>query len=725
MRWQTGVMDIMNTLTHSQKRAVEQFQALFRDNNDARQKALQLIVQSESSVQRPSLTSASGLSCIPEPVPEPEPQSYADAPGDFRMPNLPVSQNVFLENASMPLRPSGEPQNCWHLVPRNTPPHQRGDQPYPHAPKRLRTMSQRAPSSQKMDRGMSNMSTMSAGPFTGRTPVSPLSAFRSNGVHDERSGQDAYPIENGLAQAHSQIQSQSQCQSQSFAHSASQVSAEEQHCDLPAFPGPSPFATTGRLQDPGAFFATHEEPLFDSVPLQRDLSMSGYESMVSTSTWDASPAMTRDNSQFGSPSGLGGIPMVNISSQTSQGLGAYFSEPTHYGVEYGGALSSPGKFSPHEDDLLGAGSSLAGLAPPHYAAAAAAAAVSDDGLLGSLDMERSGSTASITSTKSVSLSLNARAKNTLRQQNCRAQTAPLKPKLPTDEDKKEAPSSEKIDGKAAISKTKYVRQKQPKVRCDLCGEGGAEFRGDHELRRHRDAKHKNLVKKYICVDPQVLGLPYSVQVVNPLSACKQCKQRKQYGAYYNAAAHLRRTHFKPKPSRAKNRGAGSTSDEGDKRGGKGGGNWPNMAELKNWMQEVEVPRSHGEQQDDQQDEQSPSDDEDASDEMDTDQTSFGHAELNSHMVGHVSPGSVASTVVGLDFGYTNGLAINTGIPYMPSMPISSADFTVNTPTAMPLAFQVYPTMDDHMHQVAAPSNIFDNEQHSHFGEIDYQYGHSS
>ncbi|KFY17345.1 hypothetical protein V491_05028, partial [Pseudogymnoascus sp. VKM F-3775] len=64
---------------------------------------------------------------------------------------------------------------------------------------------------------------------------------------------------------------------------------------------------------------------------------------------------------------------------------------------------------------------------------------------------------------------------------------------------------------------------------------------------------------------------------------------------YNAAAHLRRAHFVPKP-RGRNK-SGKTDEKSEKRGGKGGGDWPPMKELKRWMKEV-YESSDAVQQDD-------------------------------------------------------------------------------------------------------------------------------
>lgn len=139
--------------------------------------------------------------------------------------------------------------------------------------------------------------------------------------------------------------------------------------------------------------------------------------------------------------------------------------------------------------------------------------------------------------------------------------------------------------KVAIStKPAYSRPKHDRVQCKDCDGHPEGFRGEHELRRHQDREHKQMVKKFICVEPND-GLQH-LKPILPLAKCKACnQQKKKYNAYYNAAAHLRRAHFKPKPS--KGRGKQSRLDGDAKRGGKGGGDWPEMKELKCWMREVE------------------------------------------------------------------------------------------------------------------------------------------
>jgi len=127
---------------------------------------------------------------------------------------------------------------------------------------------------------------------------------------------------------------------------------------------------------------------------------------------------------------------------------------------------------------------------------------------------------------------------------------------------------------AAIARAPYVRPKHPKTICDQCDEHPEGFRGEHELRRHRERAHAVIRKMWVTVD-------HSPEK-NFLANCNACRTGKKYGAYYNAAEHLRRAHFNPRKRGRKAKG-------GEKRGGKGGGDWPPMEELKqHWIKEVTV-----------------------------------------------------------------------------------------------------------------------------------------
>ncbi|KAI0184015.1 hypothetical protein EV127DRAFT_250503 [Xylaria flabelliformis] len=603
---------------------------------------------------------------------------------------------------------SGKSRNRHHVDLRTSHPYQNGDGSHPPAVKRPRTMSQQTPSSQRMDRAASNLSTRSAGPFTGSSPVSPPPTFQATGLHAKHGEQGTYLGHNNLVA------------SQPFASSIQQIPANKQQQRLCTLAETGPFhTTTSVLVDPADWLAAHEDPMPDLVISRSDMDVSNLnmsvsvcESMTSGPTWDNNTApMTRQNSQFDNHPVDGGVCMMNVGSQTSQGI--FFPENSQQIIEYGDSSLFPGKQPSHEHQLLAVGSNLT-LFEGQYVSSAY-----NEGIIVSSDMERSLSSTSTSSAKSMSSSLSARAKVSLARQNHHALNAPLKPKPSADENKPEPPSDDKNDGKAVIAKTKYIRPRQPKVFCDQCNEHKEGFRGEHELRRHKDAKHQTHVKKFICVDPQEHGLPVNVQVVNPLSKCKACKAQKKYGAYYNAAAHLRRTHFKEKPSRSKNKNSGTNGGDDDKRGGKGGGDWPSMHELKNWMQEIYV----------RQDEQQLKEEEDADDDIDNTQLFFGDAEVN--------PGSSSSFaptgMTNLDYGFASPLTINTintDMAYMTSMPLSSADFTFNSPT-MPLTINADVTAYsaiDHMNPLSStmsssatvtPLTAF-NEQH-HFDNVSFQY----
>ncbi|MCJ1234041.1 hypothetical protein MMC14_001999 [Varicellaria rhodocarpa] len=125
-----------------------------------------------------------------------------------------------------------------------------------------------------------------------------------------------------------------------------------------------------------------------------------------------------------------------------------------------------------------------------------------------------------------------------------------------------------------ISKTTLNRSTHTRLKCTKCNEKSDGFRGPHELQPHTDHAHRTLRRAWVCVDIS----PNKDFLVN----CEACCQNKKYSAFYSAAAHLRRTHFN---KLYKGRKGNAKLDE--KRGGKGGGEYPPMDVLKMRMQETE------------------------------------------------------------------------------------------------------------------------------------------
>ena len=124
----------------------------------------------------------------------------------------------------------------------------------------------------------------------------------------------------------------------------------------------------------------------------------------------------------------------------------------------------------------------------------------------------------------------------------------------------------------------YVRPQHPKVFCDQCDIKPEGFRGPHELRRHVENKHSHTRTVWVCKDRSADQ--------KFLSKCKACNDGKKYGAYYNAAAHLRRIHFHAREKGKK--GKGSSKEKS--RGGDGGGDDPPMEVIKLWIEASQVSK---------------------------------------------------------------------------------------------------------------------------------------
>jgi hypothetical protein len=119
------------------------------------------------------------------------------------------------------------------------------------------------------------------------------------------------------------------------------------------------------------------------------------------------------------------------------------------------------------------------------------------------------------------------------------------------------------------TKAPYIRPPNTKINCPNCNEYPDGFRGKHELNRHWQRAHAKVRTFWVTVDAS--------PDKNLLAKCKQCRTGKKYGAYYNAAAHLRRAHF-----------CRTKRDHKSKSGNKGRSDLPTVDDLMGggWIKEI-------------------------------------------------------------------------------------------------------------------------------------------
>ena len=189
------------------------------------------------------------------------------------------------------------------------------------------------------------------------------------------------------------------------------------------------------------------------------------------------------------------------------------------------------------------------------------------------EMERSGSN---NSTSSTSSSRSARQRRQEQLANAKRRIAPKS----SDEERTaqksriaSASSDSSAGNKRPISKQPYRRPKYARQRCPKCNLRPEGFSGVNELKRHYENKHGSIRKGYVCIDVS--------RNQTQLANCKACRTGKTYNADYNAAAHLRRVHFKFEGCS----GVRETADTSDK---KTDATQPSMVALRPWIKEVMV-----------------------------------------------------------------------------------------------------------------------------------------
>ena len=365
--------------------------------------------------------------------------------------------------------------------------------------------------------------------------------------------------------------------------------------------------------DPHDYYAKTNFNLSPTVPQAQQYGSFGTSSTPSRSsaapttsdctnpTMLTSTGMSRPNSQIGNTV-CEGFNMLRLRSRASNassnfdstGQDSQSSTVRGFATDNGLSALNDSHLLDHIGGIVPEASQQPLLAPRSSSSLFSSASLSEDPI-----MQRTISTGSNNSTQ---------YRTTSRGQQSAQGLHPLKPKLEETAPPMSRSNSsghririESADGsvkdKVSITKTPYIRPQQPKTFCTQCNVKPDGFRGEHELGRHINNAHSAIRTVWICHDisPEQ----------NFLSSCQKCVRGKQYNAYYNAAAHLRRAHFNPRP---KGRKGKNGDEETTKRAGSSGGEVPGMEFCKLWMREVHVDTTQS---------TSPENDADDDDENDT------------------------------------------------------------------------------------------------------------
>lgn len=128
---------------------------------------------------------------------------------------------------------------------------------------------------------------------------------------------------------------------------------------------------------------------------------------------------------------------------------------------------------------------------------------------------------------------------------------------------------------------------RPGIWCGLCEDYPFGFSSAQALERHHNRAHATNPEVWTCTDPLAADSSHTTdevwRLIRLLDECEPCKQQKAYYTAYNAASHLRSTHF------------GSTKRGAIEGAGKSGGDGPPTTWLKRygWLKETRLGHAVG------------------------------------------------------------------------------------------------------------------------------------